>query len=174
MELRGILKRLWSRAGPGSVRKQADHRALQDRSRDPGNEQASGSPIRRAPDEAALRTQLDQARARIRELEKLINNSDQLVMRKERELKQALNSYQATLIKENPDILPELLQGETVEALNKSLARARELTEKVRSSLEAQAREIRIPAGAPERTGPDIASLSATEKIKEGLNRKMK
>ncbi len=120
---------------------------------------------------AGLKEDLVQAQARIQELEKLIANRDQLVMRKERELKLALGSYRANLAKENPDILPELLYGETVEALDNSLAKAQQLTEKVRARLEEKTREIYVPTGAPERAPMDIESLSSTEKIKEGLMR---
>jgi hypothetical protein len=118
-----------------------------------------------------LPTQLEQAQTRIQELERLIANSDQLVLRKEQELKQAVASYRTTLAKENPDILPELLSGETIEALDMSLAKAKQLTEKVKASLEEKAHEIHIPTGAPERSPLDVESLSSTEKIKEGINR---
>jgi hypothetical protein len=142
------------------------------------DEKETGSRVKHGMDsnlqhgmESDYQTRLDQAQTRIQELERLIANSDQLVLRKELELKQAVSIYRTTLAKENPDILPELLCGETIEALDMSLAKAKQLTEKVKASLEEKSHEIHIPTGSPERALLDISSLSSTEKIKEGINR---
>jgi hypothetical protein len=121
-----------------------------------------------------LAEELIEAKERISQLEKIAAEGNELLFRKEKDLRQAVGKYRTTLEKENPDILPELIGGESVEELDGSLEKAKVLTDKVKKGLEEKAKEIHIPTGAPERASMDIESLSSTEKIKEGLNRKMK
>jgi hypothetical protein len=118
-----------------------------------------------------LADQLNEAKGRISQLEKTAAENGDLLVRREKDLKEAVAKYRVTLEKDNPEILPELLRGETVEELNGSLEKARALTDKVKKGLEEKAKEIHIPAGAPERAPLDVDSLSSTEKIKEGLSR---
>jgi hypothetical protein len=89
----------------------------------------------------------------------------------EADLGKALCGYRTVLIKENPDILPDLIEGESIEALDLSLTAAREITEKIKTRLEAQQAAERIPGGAPVRTPLDMETLSSHEKIIQGLER---
>jgi hypothetical protein len=43
---------------------------------------------------------------------------------------------------------------------------------KMRSSLEAELKDLTVPAGAPERSAPDLSGLSPRDKIKQGLEKK--
>jgi hypothetical protein len=87
----------------------------------------------------------------------------------EADLEKATTGYRQMLISNNPDILPELIGGESIEALDRSLTTGRELTEKVKKQLEKQMAAERIPGGAPARTPPDTSNLSSHEKIVYGL-----
>jgi len=79
--------------------------------------------------------------------------------------KQAVVSYKTLVIQSNPDVPEELVTGDSVEAINDSLTSAKELVSKIRKSMEAEISLARVPAGAPERTPPDLSGLSPREKI---------
>lgn len=91
----------------------------------------------------------------------------------EADLGKALGGYRTVLIKENPDILPDLIKGESIEALDRSLTAAREITDRIKAKFEAQRAAERIPCGAPVRTPPDVETLSSHEKIIHGLERNL-
>ncbi len=86
-------------------------------------------------------------------------------------LKTIFAGYKTLIVQANPDVPVELLSGETVEALEGSLARARELIGRVKKNLEATNSADRVPAGAPQRGNPDTAGLSSREKIKLGVEK---
>ena len=86
-------------------------------------------------------------------------------------LSQAVFTYKALMVQSNPDIPEELVTGDSIEAINHSLTSAKELVSKVREGLEAEALSASVPAGAPERTPPDLSALSSSEKIRYGLGR---
>jgi hypothetical protein len=91
------------------------------------------------------------------------------IERLEGDLKKATGGYRAMLVKENPDILPELINGESIESLDISLEVGKELTRKVRLQIENQKAADKVPAGAPVRAPIDIESMSPDEKIAYGL-----
>jgi hypothetical protein len=68
------------------------------------------------------------------------------------------------------ELVPE---SEDVREIEERFEAARRLVgdvqERLRAEAEAQARQARVPAGAPVRRGPDLSALSATEKIRWGL-----
>ncbi len=109
---------------------------------------------------AAKTDELSKAGARLADLEKTVAG--------------AVASYRTVIVQSNPDILPDLIAGETIEALDGSLERARALIGKVKAGLEAQKAAARIPAGAPPRTPADTSSLSPREKIRQGVERARK
>jgi chromosome segregation ATPase len=63
----------------------------------------------------------------------------------------------------------DLIAGETIEAIDASIAQAREIAASVRSHIDAQAQAARIPAGAPQRSAPDLSALTPEQKIRHGL-----
>jgi hypothetical protein len=105
------------------------------------------------------------------------NNEEQIILKQmdlrlkklEGSLEKAVSGYRLMLISYNPDILPELITGESVEALDSSLLKARELTGRIKEKLDFITAAERIPEGAPVRTAPDTESLSSEEKIRYGL-----
>ena len=76
--------------------------------------------------------------------------------------------YRTVLVQATPDVPPDLIQGESVEALDRSLATARETVARVREQLQTQAAG-RIGAGSPVRGAPDTSGLSPAEKIRLGI-----
>ncbi len=84
-------------------------------------------------------------------------------------LKQAVASYKGLVIQSNPDVPEELVTGDSIEAINDSLVSAKELISKVRKGIEAEISLARVPAGAPERTAPDLSALSPREKIQYAI-----
>jgi hypothetical protein len=120
----------------------------------------------------ALEEQTARATALDRELEeagKALREEQQQVQRLGAELAAALGRYRLALLAAAPDIPPELVQGETVAALDEALARAKALVDRVRRQVEAQAARERVPPGAPARSRADLSSLSPQEKILVGL-----
>jgi predicted RNase H-like nuclease (RuvC/YqgF family) len=84
-------------------------------------------------------------------------------------LAQAVDSYKALVISTHPELPAELISGDTIEAVDQSLVKAKELVGKVKQGLEAEAMQARFPSGAPARTAPDLSSLSPKEKIQYAM-----
>ena len=84
-------------------------------------------------------------------------------------LDEAVASYKAMVIRANPEIVEELINGDTIEAINESLEKAKSLIGKVRQGLEAEISLARVPAGAPERRAPDVSALTPREKIQYAI-----
>ncbi len=79
--------------------------------------------------------------------------------------------YRSALLALSPEVPEELVQGQSVQELDESLAKAKRTVEKIRRQIEAKASSERVPAGAPARSAPDLSSLSPQEKITYGLQR---
>jgi hypothetical protein len=130
-----------------------------------------------------LEGELTSKNRRIAELERSAGESNSRAGQLGESLKQAISGYKNLLIRANPEIVPELISGETLEALDGSMAKARELTGQIRARLgaqaesrlsaqtAAQAQKTRIPAGAPARGAEDYSGLSSREKISRGIGR---
>jgi len=122
---------------------------------------------------------LSEAGARIAELEQVtaeresevaalkhsLDSSGETLASVKNSLAQAVSSYRALVVQAHPDVLDELVAGDSVEAVNQSLENAQVLISRVRQGLEAEASRTRVPAGAPQRTLPDLSALSPREKI---------
>jgi len=91
-------------------------------------------------------------------------------------LTDAAAKYQALIVQTNPEIPAELIKGNTVAELEASLASGKAIVQKVKANLDAQTQAADsvspIPAGAPPRQGVDLSSLSAHEKIIEGIKQR--
>jgi len=114
---------------------------------------------------ATLRAALEERDARVAELE-------EEAQRLSNELALALQKYRSSLLASAPEVPEELVQGETVHQVEEAFGRARAMVERIRSQVEAQAARERIPPGAPARSGPDLSSLSAREKISYALTQR--
>ena len=82
---------------------------------------------------------------------------------------EAVASYKALVVQANPGVPEELITGDSIEAIDQSLGNARSLVFKVKQGLEIEASKIKVPAGAPERTPPDLSALSPREKIQYAI-----
>jgi len=96
--------------------------------------------------------------------EKLAATNDSLV--------EAVTSYREMIVQANPDIVEELISGDTIGLLNESLEKARSLIGRVRQGLETEIALARVPAGSPERRPPDLSALSPREKIQYAIGGK--
>ena len=84
-------------------------------------------------------------------------------------LAQAITSYRSLVVSANPEVPEELVNGDTIESIDESLVRAKNLVSQVRQGLEAEAMQSRFPGGAPVRTPPDFSALSPKEKIQYAI-----
>ena len=130
--------------------------------------------------------ELEQVRSRVIELEALVaqkeeelakasarvSELEQVVVESDGNLAQAVSSYKALVVKANPEVLEELISGDSIEQVNESVERANTLISRVKEGLEAEVAKVRVPAGAPERTLPDLSALSPREKIQYAIGGK--
>ena len=86
---------------------------------------------------------------------------------------QAISKYLDAVRLANPTIPQDIIAGDTIEDIDASLARATTIAESVKASLEAQAKEAKVPAGAPPRTEISLEGLSPREKIAAGIQSKI-
>lgn len=86
-------------------------------------------------------------------------------------LTEAVAGYTELVKQANPGPVAEMIQGNSIEAVNESLKSATALVEKVKKELGAESERVRIPAGAPQRTSIDLSALSSQEKIKYGIEK---
>jgi len=87
-------------------------------------------------------------------------------------LTQAISSYKALVLRLNPGVPEELITGDTIDAIDESLANAQTLVERVRQEVETEIAAARVPAGAPQRTPIDLSALSPREKIQYAIGGK--
>lgn len=88
------------------------------------------------------------------------------------EHRQAVARYREVVLTSSPELPPELVSGDSIAAIDASIEAAREVVARVRDRLTAAATPpapAGIPAGSPPRRQPDLADLSAAEKIRYGL-----
>lgn len=85
------------------------------------------------------------------------------------ELSKAVAAYKDLVGQANPGPVADMLKGDTIAGINESLKSARALVEKVRQDIGAETARVRVPAGAPMRTVPDLSALTAREKIKYSI-----
>ena len=86
-------------------------------------------------------------------------------------LSKAVASYRSAVAQANPDVITELITGDSIESIDDSLSKAKELVSKVRRGVESEISHTRVPAGAPERTAPSVAGMSSREKIQFGIGK---
>ena len=128
---------------------------------------------------ARLNGTLEQRDARIAELESAVSGMERAAADREQQadgmraqLSQALEAYRASLLEAEPGLPADLVSGDTIEELQASHARARQIVEQVRDRIEEQALMERTPSGAPARSDIDVSALSPEEKIRLGLSRR--
>ncbi len=127
--------------------------------------------------------ELEPVRARVLELEALVAEKDEEVVKAnarvsaleqvvgefDGKLAEAVASYRALAVETNPQVLEELITGDTIEDIKTSLGRATTLVSRVKQGLEAEIASARVPAGAPERAPINLEALSPREKIEYAI-----
>ena len=81
----------------------------------------------------------------------------------------AVQKYLAAQRALHPEVPAALVQGATIDEIDESVKAGLQVVEAVRSTLAAEAKQNRVPAGAPTREA-NIDALSPDEKIKLGLS----
>jgi uncharacterized coiled-coil protein SlyX len=87
---------------------------------------------------------------------------------------EAVKSYWKLAVGSNPLFTEDLISGATIAEIESSVTRAAALVGKVRSKIEEDLKNLTIPAGAPERSGPDTSGYSPREKIAAGVRKQNK
>lgn len=92
-------------------------------------------------------------------------------------LRQATLKYREARLASAPEVPAELVpESETLEEIERDFESAQRVVGDLRRKLEDEAeagrRSARVPAGSPPRREPDVSSLSATEKIRLGLEQR--
>ena len=72
----------------------------------------------------------------------------------------------------NPTVPEGIIGGATIEEIEQSVEKAKAIVEAVRKTMEAEAAQTKVPAGAPTRGGISLEGLSAKEKIAAGIQQK--
>jgi ABC-type transporter Mla subunit MlaD len=86
---------------------------------------------------------------------------------------QAISKYLTAVKTANPTLPADVITGSTIDEIDATLAKALSIAESVKKSLEAQAKETKVPAGAPTRGGIALEAMSPREKIAAGLQQKI-
>lgn len=132
--------------------------------------------------ENSVGTDIDEAvalKSRITELEKTLSDRDTELTAVKKSagelqeklantgaaLSEAVAGYRTLVLQTNPGVAEELIGGESISAINESLAKAKSLIGKVRQSVEKDIVRTRVPIGSPGRQTPDLSALSPREKI---------
>ena len=137
-------------------------------------------------EETVDKQEQDQTAARVAELESILaqRDSELAALKKSAQgfeeklaatgtaLTEAVAGYRALVLQTNPGIAEELVVGESIAAVNESLAKAKNLLGKVRKSVEKEISRTRVPIGAPGRQAPDLSALTPREKINYGIGGK--
>jgi len=89
-------------------------------------------------------------------------------------LESAVGAYKDVVLKANPLIPTDLIQGLTIDEVNASLEKATGLVGQIKEGLEKEGDAEKIPPGAPQRTGPDMSAMTTKEKINYGLDQARK
>jgi septal ring factor EnvC (AmiA/AmiB activator) len=126
-----------------------------------------------------LSARLAEKDARIAELEASLSEAQQGSEAAAAELAQvkeahgqAVAKYLGAVRLANSTIPQDIIAGDTIEDIDASLAKATTIAESVKASLEAQAKEAKVPAGAPPRGEISLEGLSPREKIAAGIQQK--
>jgi septation ring formation regulator EzrA len=82
---------------------------------------------------------------------------------------QAVAKYLDAVRAANPTIPQDIIAGDTIEDIDASVEKALSIAESVKASLEAQAKEAKVPAGAPPRGEISLEGLTPREKIAAGI-----
>ena len=151
----------------------------------------NGAPT--AEDLAAIKDQLEEEKKAIAQAQALIQEKDATIAELQNHLSEAKQASEAvaaelTQVKEahtqavakyldavklaNPTLPGDVIAGDTIEAIEASVAKALFIAGAVKASLEAEAKQAKVPAGAPPRGEISLEGLSPRDKIIAGIQPK--
>jgi chromosome segregation ATPase len=81
----------------------------------------------------------------------------------------AVSKYLDAVRVANSTIPQDIITGQTIEEIDAAVEKAQSIATAVKASLEAQAKEARVPAGAPTRGEISLEGLTPREKIAAGI-----
>jgi len=99
-----------------------------------------------------------------------VTNAEKKLEEGEKILAQAIAGYKSVITEVNPEIPPELVTGDTIDAVNQSVANAMALVDRIKQGIEEDNSKTRVPLGAPQRSPLDVSALSAREKIQYAIS----
>ena len=108
-------------------------------------------------------------------LEEALTEAQQALAAQREATRAALGRYREALLAAEPDLPPDMVAGETLEAVDASVAAARQTVARIRERMAASAvpgaaPSRGFPVGAPARGGHSTRGLTAAEKIAAGLS----
>ncbi len=125
---------------------------------------------------SAAEAALAEKDARIAELESAISEAKQaseaaaaehVQLRESRD--QAVSKYLNMAKALNPAVPEGIIAGETIDEIDASVEKGQAIVEAVKAAMEAEAKETKVPAGAPTRGSINLEGLSPREKIALGV-----
>jgi len=141
----------------------------------------------------AIKAELEEERKAKAQIEAALAQKDALIADLQNQLSEAKRGFESTTAElttlkdahskavakyldavklANPTLPGDVIAGSTIEEIDASVQKAIAIAESVKKSLEAQAKEAKVPAGAPTRGGISVEGLSAREKIALGIQQK--
>jgi hypothetical protein len=121
---------------------------------------------------AELEAQASVLEQRAQDQEVRLREAEGRLVAAQEQLSQTVARYRNTLLASSGEVPEGLVHGETADEVDASFAQAKEVVRRIRERVEAKLARERVPAGAPTRTGVDLASLSSREKIAYALSRR--
>jgi archaellum component FlaC len=139
-----------------------------------------------SPDGNELKKMLNSANSRVTELEQALSGKEtEIAALKSGEagleakikgltetLSVAVKEYRTLTAQLHPDILAELLVGDSVQAIQESVNRGKEIVARVKHGMEDEINRNRFPAGAPGRGKVDL-DMTPREKIQQGISSRL-
>lgn len=117
------------------------------------------------PDHPDISGQLAARDAEFGKLKDALTAAEERIAELSGNLTEAISKYKDRLYSANPELLENMITGETIKDIDDSLGSALLLVDKVKAHVAEQAKEVTVPAGSPERSGQDLSAMSAKEKI---------
>ena len=128
---------------------------------------------------AAAQAVLDEKETRITELEASLSEARQgsetaaAELARVKEAKDQAVAKCLTMAKAlNPAIPEGIIAGDSIDEIDASVEKGKAIVEAVKKAMEAEAKEARVPAGAPTRGAINLEGLSPREKIAAGIQQK--
>jgi chromosome segregation ATPase len=90
----------------------------------------------------------------------------------EKKATESVEGYRKLVIETNKNVTEDMVKGDDIAAINKSLKKANELIGKLKLQIEKDVEHSRVPIGSPGRREQDLFSMSPREKINYAIGGK--